>query len=139
MNNLLPNAPDQEKITLLAVSNEPEDPDTLAKILGDAKCKIRTARGCREALKALAEEWPSVIACDRELPDGTWRDLMSLLHAVKAAPPPLVVMSRHADERLWAEVLNLGGYDVIAKPFDTFEVSRVMNMAYRHGRPYQPA
>jgi FixJ family two-component response regulator len=48
-------------------------------------------------------------------------------------------MSRHADERLWAEVLNLGGYDLLAKPLEGDEVSRVVEMACRHGRACQPA
>src|ERR1019366_5350356 len=37
--------------------------------------------------------------------------------------------SRLADERLWAEVLNLGWYDVLATPFDADEVYRVMSYA----------
>jgi hypothetical protein len=32
---------------------------------------------------------------------------------------------------LWAEVLNLGGYDVLLKPFDRAEVVRVAGMAWR--------
>jgi hypothetical protein len=43
----------------------------------------------------------------------------------------LVVASRLADERLWAEVLNLGGHDVLAMPFDAHEVRRVMESAVR--------
>jgi len=47
-------------------------------------------------------------------------------------PPQLVVASRTADDRLWAEVLNIGGYDVLAQPFDSDEVSRVIAAARRH-------
>jgi DNA-binding response OmpR family regulator len=39
------------------------------------------------------------------------------------------VTSRLADERLWAEVLSLGGYDVLMKPFDVSEVYRVIRLA----------
>jgi DNA-binding response OmpR family regulator len=39
------------------------------------------------------------------------------------------VTSRHADDRLWAEALNLGAWDVLAKPFDPGEVVRVVNLA----------
>jgi len=38
----------------------------------------------------------------------------------------LIVTSRVADARLWAEVLNLGGFDVIAKPFHAPEVLHVL-------------
>jgi DNA-binding response OmpR family regulator len=36
-----------------------------------------------------------------------------------------------ADEYLWAEVLNLGGYDLLAKPFRDPEVKRVLAAALR--------
>ena len=45
-------------------------------------------------------------------------------------PPLLIVTSRLADDRLWTEALNLGAYDVIAKPFDRKEVDRVLNLAW---------
>jgi DNA-binding response OmpR family regulator len=45
-------------------------------------------------------------------------------------PPLLIVTSRLADDRLWTEALNLGAYDVIAKPFDRKEVDRILNLAW---------
>jgi DNA-binding response OmpR family regulator len=47
-------------------------------------------------------------------------------------PPLLIVTSRLADERLWAEALNLGAYDVLAKPFDKREVIRTVTAAWLH-------
>jgi DNA-binding response OmpR family regulator len=47
-------------------------------------------------------------------------------------PPFLIVTSRLADERLWAEVLNLGAYDVLAKPFESKEVVRIVSLAWLH-------
>jgi len=49
-------------------------------------------------------------------------------------PPLLIVASRLADEYLWAEALNLGAYDVLAKPFDADEVVRVLRSAWFHKR-----
>ena len=43
--------------------------------------------------------------------------------------PPLVVTSRLADDYLWSEVLNLGGWDVLAKPFRQQEVLYVLDSA----------
>jgi hypothetical protein len=40
------------------------------------------------------------------------------------------VFSRLADEYLWAEVLQLGGYDVLLKPFEEEEVARVALAAW---------
>ncbi|MBN9662645.1 MAG: hypothetical protein J0H49_30885 [Acidobacteria bacterium] len=46
-------------------------------------------------------------------------------------PPLLIVISRLDDERLWAEALNLGVYDLLAKPLATSEVVRILNQAWR--------
>jgi len=46
--------------------------------------------------------------------------------------PPLIVTSRLADDRLWVEALNLGAYDVLAKPFDRQEVTRSIHLAWMH-------
>ncbi len=44
----------------------------------------------------------------------------------------MIVASRVTDEALWAEVLNLGGYDVLVQPFDRTEVLRVTDAALRY-------
>ena len=45
-------------------------------------------------------------------------------------PPQLIVADRLADDALWAEVLNLGGYDLLMTPFEPEEVWRVVSMAW---------
>ncbi len=46
--------------------------------------------------------------------------------------PVLIVASRLADDRLWAEVLNLGAFDLLlGEPFDREEVLRVTESAWR--------
>jgi len=69
-----------------------------------------------------------VVLCERDLPGGTWRRLFVETRDL-AHPPRLIVVSRLADERLWAEVLNLGGHDVLATPFAADEVRRVLSYA----------
>jgi DNA-binding response OmpR family regulator len=46
----------------------------------------------------------------------------------------LIVTSRLADERLWVEALNLGAFDVLAKPFDQKELVRSVSLAWLHWR-----
>ena len=72
----------------------------------------------------------SVLVCERELTPGTWRNVMDQLQQI-VHPPLLIVSSRFADERLWAEALNLGAYDVLATPFEADEVRRVLGSAWR--------
>jgi DNA-binding response OmpR family regulator len=69
-----------------------------------------------------------VFICDSSRESGNWRSVLADLQN-RHDPPSLIVSSRLADERLWAEVLNLGGYDVLMQPFDRSEVLRVTAMA----------
>jgi DNA-binding response OmpR family regulator len=126
-------APGTENITLLAVCPNQDDSSYLRDILQEDHWTVHAAASCDEALRFMRRSSPTVVACDRQLPDGNWKDIF---HGVcrLSDPPPLIVVSRHADETLWAEVLNLGGYDVLAKPFEKSEVSRVVKMACRYGR-----
>jgi FixJ family two-component response regulator len=50
--------------------------------------------------------------------------------ARRVTPPPAVIVTdASADARFWAEVLNLGAYDLIAQPFATAEVRRILSYA----------
>ena len=124
---------EQEKSTLLTVSASSDDLRFLNELLSDDKWIVRSVRSCSEAFNVIKSENPAVVACEHDLGDGSWKDLLNL-SAQLEDPPPMVVFSQHADERLWAEVLHLGGYDVLAKPFEPNEVARVLAMASRHGR-----
>ena len=86
------------------------------------------ARTLGEAIEFVAANPVAVVVCEHKLPDGTWRDLIEGM-ARSAAPPLLVVTSVNADESLWVEVLNLGGYDVLAKPYRSDEVLRTVSLA----------
>jgi DNA-binding NtrC family response regulator len=127
-------APAPEKIvTVLAISDSAEDHNWLNEVFRHSNWKIMTARSCREAFEVLQSSRVPVVLCDCTLPDGGWK---SLLNRFSQWPeePLLVVMSRQADDRLWAEVLNLGGYDVLSKPFDRSEVIRVISAAWLQWR-----
>ena len=120
-----------DDFTVLTVSADRRDHESLRQMLSAERWDVLQAETCGEALTAVKAKRPSVVTCDHNLPDGTWRDLFSLLESI-GEPPPMVVISRQADESLWAEVLNCGGYDVLAKPLETTEVCRVLGMARRH-------
>src|ERR1043166_4185544 len=107
---------------LLSVSPLYKDHAMLSRLLGTKFVTIRRVRNCREAIEALELEAASVVICTRDLPDGSWEDVLNRALVLKPAPP-VIVTSRVADERLWASVLNLGGFDVLLKPFDTREVT----------------
>jgi CheY-like chemotaxis protein len=82
------------------------------------------------ALAAVRKRQFEVVTCERDLPPGSWKDVLEQV-TILPDPPSLIVTSRLADEHLWAEALNLGAYDVLAKPFDRTEVVRVVSGAWR--------
>src|SRR5690349_13854686 len=107
----------------LIVSPSGEDHRELREILRPAGWKVECAGSYAQAARYLElQETPVVIAA-RDLPDGNWKTVLNLLMRM-ALPPKLVVTARLADDRLWAEVLNLGGFDVLAQPFLRGEVTR---------------
>lgn len=117
-------------VSVLAVSPAEEDHVLLAHIFSHSNWKFESASSCRQALQLMKQrEFPIVLAAV-QLADGTWKDLLAELSS-RPVPPRLIVASTFADDSLWAEVLDLGGYDVLGKPFDSGEVIRVMSLAWR--------
>ena len=83
------------------------------------------------AFSVLREALVPIVLCEADLLPGTWREILEHISFLPD-PPLLIVTSRLADERMWAEVLNEGGYDVLAKPFDMEEVIRTFTLAWQH-------
>jgi len=75
-------------------------------------------------------ERAQVIACSSRLPDGTWEDILSGT-ASQTLRPRLIVLLPQTDERLWGEVVNMGGFDVLAGPFAEEDARRVLDAASR--------
>jgi DNA-binding response OmpR family regulator len=119
----------QRAVNVLAVSPHEDDHVSLRGILSHSSWQLCTARLWREAQAHLASRRFSVVVAEAELPDADWRRVLADLSKASDSPV-LVVSSRAADERLWAEVLNLGAYDLLVKPFDPTEVSRVVGLAW---------
>ena len=134
---LRPEANHTGVVTLLSVGLIEEDHASLEGILQYFQCDLRPAckwklNACRtlaSALKALRKVRVPVVVCESDLRPGTWREVLEKLSALPD-PPFLIVTSRLADECLWAEALNLGAYDVLARPFDGTEVTRIVGMAW---------
>ncbi len=115
---------------LLSISPLDEDHVALRSMLPASVWHICSARCRRDAVVELNRSGISVILCEECLPDASWKDILFELDARRSSPP-LVVTSRLADDLLWAEVLNLGGYDLLMKPFEAAEVVRVLDLAAR--------
>jgi DNA-binding NtrC family response regulator len=115
---------------LLAVSPYNKDHLFLEWTFRASNWELREARTYREALMILCQDRMPVVICACCLPDGNWKDLLSQTADLPDAPR-LIVTSAEPDARLWAEVLNMGGHDVLATPFDQNEVMRAVSGAWQ--------
>ena len=134
------NSPEMRNRTVqvLSISPLPEDHGALEVILRhlpsatdpNRTFAVRPCATLRAALAVLRECQFEVVVCEGDLQPGSWKDVLEQA-VILPDPPPLIVTSRLADERLWAEALNLGAYDVLAKPFERVEAMRVLDAAWR--------
>jgi DNA-binding response OmpR family regulator len=121
---------DAPKTRLLSISDSPADHKALHRALDHKQWQLITAHTCRSAIRRLSKGVDAVFT-ESSLPDGTWKDILN--HTMLFAnPPQLVVTSRLADAYLWSEVLNLGGFDVLAKPLDEKEIRQVLDAIVRY-------
>jgi DNA-binding response OmpR family regulator len=118
-------------VTVLCVSPLAEDYFSLEAVFNHSKWELYQTDSLASALPVLRRREIGVVICERDLSPGTWIDMLEELRFLRDAPP-LIVTSRLADERLWAEALNLGAYDVLAKPFDRKELVRSVSLAWLH-------
>ena len=118
-------------LMVLLVGPVEDDDPSQERVFAQLPWPTWRARDYKEARPLISQGSFPVIVSERNLPDGDWKDILSLTHA-RGDSPVLIVTSRLADESLWSEVLNLGGYDVLAKPFDRGEVRRAVNLAWQH-------
>lgn len=129
-----------EPPAILSVSPMKEDQHTLSGILNQCfvsddgkalKLELVTTWTLEKATNLLRRDQIPIAICESDLQPGSWKELLA--EADRMPHKPLVIVtSRLADERLWAEVLNFGGWDVLIKPFDRREVVRVVESAWRH-------
>lgn len=136
-----PDAPlSRTPIGVLAVNPVEDDVTALRAIFALSSWPLRCVSGVREARSWLERGTTPVIICERQLPDGDWRTLMRATVA-GSSPPRFIVSSRLADDHLWAEVLNVGGYDVLCTPFEAREVLYSVRSAWDswHQQPGTPS
>ncbi len=118
-------------VTVLSVSPHAEDHFSLQAIFNRSNWLLHRADTVGSARVLMNSHDFGVVICERDLLPGTWVDVMAEAELLPHAPS-LIVTSRLADDRLWAEALNLGAYDVLAKPFEHTELVRSVSSAWLH-------
>jgi len=118
-------------VTILSVGPV-EDRKTIKEILAGAhpsvRWQIKSALTAQAAFHEILSGGIALVVWNHDHDAENWRAVPT--HAAELRPAPLlIVTSRQADDRLWVEALNLGAYDVLAKPFERNEVIRALTLA----------
>lgn len=113
----------------LVIGPAQQDHDFLHALFNEEGWPLHSASSIASASAVLRNTLVSVVITATDLPVGTWRDVVEIM-GILPNRPIVIVTSLHADDRLWAEALNLGAYDVLATPFNRTEVMRVLNSAW---------
>lgn len=114
-------------VAVLVITSDNAAYRRLESIFGHSKWRLHRVRQAAEAPFFL-EDHPAPIVITE---DGAWREALGRLSHFGDPAPRVIVASRVADDPLWQEVLEEGGYNVIRKPFDPSEVYWVVSNAWR--------
>lgn len=126
--------PTSKPVSVLALLVEQDDRAQFINASDELACRLWLAHNYQEAKVILQERSVDFIVSEYRIDDRhSWRDLLE--DKSIAIPPPLViVVDRNADEGMWIEVLTEGAVDLLSKPLNRAEVSRVLNVACRRLR-----
>jgi len=113
---------------ILFVSGHCDDARRLAPMLQALPLVVEQVETLQQASRKLQQADYEVILTEAGLPDGDWLGVMRLARA-HPGKPKVIVTDPQADARFWAEVLNLGAYDLLAQPFYEPEVRRILHNA----------
>jgi DNA-binding response OmpR family regulator len=118
-------------IPILVITQARYDRVALEVIFGLSRWHPLWASTVADAVMILESAQPGVVLCSAEMAGPAWKEVVNEV-ARLPAPPAVIVLSDSADDSLWAEVFNLGGYDVLVRPFAGAEVIHVVSLAWRN-------
>lgn len=120
-------------VCALLVGEDRESRLLIHEVFREVGWRLYEAQDRKQALHCLEQRTVHVVIVNDHC-GWPWRRVLDDLQHLPNVPQ-VVVTSSQADEALWAEVLNRGGYDVLAEPLQREEVERVIASARRHFEP----
>jgi DNA-binding NtrC family response regulator len=120
----------KRKLEVLTINNDKKECAALRSIMGHTNWIFHCVPDLSRAIQFLEKNLVPVIVCSKELPGGTWKDVLAAVRRFPN-PPDVLVYTAQPDDRLWMEVLSSGGYDLLQVPFNRDEVLRLISLASR--------
>lgn len=118
---------------ILFVSASAEDARILQQLLDATSWVVVNVPDLSGARAVLEKQRLKLVVCDVDIEgQGSWRDLLNRREDLLSFA--VVVVSRSAGDALRAEVLELGGFDLLRRPFIAEDVQRVIKSAVQESR-----
>ena len=115
---------------VLVISADLEARRNLTRTLQAQGCEPICAPNVHKAIETLNGQSVGLVFCDRDLPDGTYREFLAALRSSKKKAR-VVVTSRTADWDEYLDAMRLGAFDVIAAPCQPTDVEWMLIQARR--------
>ena len=114
-----------------------DDAANLSAILEGTPWALNEAAIRAEAVRIVRETSVPIVLCDRDVGAGPWQETMAALIAARRGAC-VILLSIVADQYLWDEVIRLGGFDVLTRPFQKEQVLAMLMFAYTHWKTSWP-
>jgi CheY-like chemotaxis protein len=118
---------------ILIIDDEPGMRQVMAKILVPLGHEVIDVDEGVRAVQMVKEIAPDVVLLDIRLPDMDGPDIVE---AIKNAKPntPIIILSGFGDVEAAAELVKIGAFDYISKPFKVNELVDIVNKALDNAR-----
>lgn len=115
--------------TILLIEDNPEMSENIVSILELANYNVLAAPNGRIGVEIAQQKIPDLILCDVMMPE---LDGYGVLHILNKRPEtasiPFIFLTAKADKSDFREGMNLGADDYITKPFDGFDLLKVIEI-----------
>ena len=120
---------------MLVVDDEPDITALVAYHLAKNGFRVSTAATGPDALRAVADELPSLIVLDRMLPGMSGDEVLTSIRAsVASRETPVLMLTAKREEPDRIRGLSLGADDYLTKPFSTQELVLRVSAILRRAR-----
>lgn len=113
---------------VLALIREASEFAVLSTCLRDAGVELSREDDVSGAVSRHSDCPAQLVICDAD--DVHWETALEAFQQL-GNMPPVVVLTRTVDRRLWLDMLQAGAYDVVAKPYEPQDLHWVVRSALR--------
>ena len=114
---------------IVVIEDNPEVSENISAILKLGTYEVFTANNGKQGIELIQQNKPDLILCDIVMPD---LDGYGVLHLLSKDPEtaniPFIYLTAKADKSDFRTGMNLGADDYITKPFDGFELLKVIEL-----------